>query len=505
MPDIDKLTKIKLDDSKIVDNKSSIFLYFTYPSNDCKFTNMVTEKDGTYLNVLNYQYPSHISNLFVSQNKNFTDLDEYKATSFSITQKIHTTTRITKGTNGDLEVIIQHVPNKSTPNNYAPKDAKLFLILYLTPDSSSTSGGDLEVLFNSIKPDNLLTQTNNFETINLSNPLMSISLDSAIQGQFGKSSGNADPKSNLCFMYMDSNQNPVIIMQNPIPISSNNFQTIQQFMTMSKKQIETNMIFNGASDLIPVSDPNTVTTNILMRSKNSLAEDIKNNPKTPTQQSEANKDQTTNSRAQDAKKANEQFTVREGVKNMRCRPAEGKDAPIASLVSNSDPMSGSATMQFLINAILFIGITLGMYMFAPGLYATLVTFSDTKLWMGIPMMILGPVQDNFDGRIARISLIYWIIGIIAVILFIILWSVALGTKTNQADGSRNFMVVFGFLFLSICILNTAFLKITNESSQLAKLIVQSMDPEEVPEVSTITKSLNNVFKDTSIYWFYSKK
>jgi len=151
MPDIEKLTKINLDDSKIVDNKTSTFIYFTYPSTDCKFTNMVTEKDGTYNNVLNYQYPSNITNLFISQNKNFTDLDEYKATSFSITQKIHTTTRITKGTSGDLELIIQHVPSKSTSNNYAPKDAKLFLILYLTSDSSSTAGGDLEMVFKNIK------------------------------------------------------------------------------------------------------------------------------------------------------------------------------------------------------------------------------------------------------------------------------------------------------------------------------------------------------------------
>jgi len=504
MPDIDKLTKISLDDSKIVDNTTSTFLYFSYPSTDCKFTNMVTEKDGTYLNVLNYQYPSNITNLYVSQNKNFTDLDEYKATSFSITQKIHTTTRITKGTSGDLEVIIQHVPNKSTANNYAPKDAKLFLILYLTPDSSSTSGGDLEMVFKNIKPDNILTQTNNFETANLSSSIMSIALDSAIQGQFGKDATNkTNQPSNLCFMYSDSNKNPVIVMQTPIPIAASNFQTIQQFMTMSKKQIDTNMIFNGASDLTPVADPNTVTTNILMKSKNDLAEDVKNNPKTPSQQTEANKQANTNQRAEDGAKVNEKFTVREGL-SIRCRPSVGNTDTVASLVTNTDPMSNSATMQFLINAILFIGITLGMYIFAPGFYAALVAFDDAKIWMGIPFMILGPVENNqFPKRLARISLIYWIIGILAVFLFIVLWSVGLNTTNNIPDGSRNFMIVFGFLFLSICILNTAFLKIANGSSQLAKLIVQSMDPEKVPGVNIISSTLDAVFKDTSIYWFYS--
>lgn len=507
MPDVDKLTKISLDDFKIVDNKTSIFLYFTYPNTDCKFTNMVTEKDGTYLNVLNYQYPSNSTNIYVSQNKNFTDLDEYKATSFSITQKIHTSSRMTKGTSGDLEVIIQHVPNKSTSNNYAPKDAKLFFIFYLTSDSSSTAGGDLEMLFKNIKPDNILTQTNTFETANLSSAIMSIGLDSAIQGQFGKDTANtSNQASNMCFMYMDTNKNPIVIMQMPIPISANNFQTIQQFMTISKKQIDTNSIFNGATDLIPFSEPNTITTNILMKHKNDLAGDVKKNPNTPTQEIEEKEDKVTDARTKDAEKANvEKFTIREGAKEMRCRPSVSNDASSAQLISNADPMGGSATMQFLVNAILFIGITLGMYMFAPGFYASLATFDDKDFMMSIPFAILGPVsKELFENRVARISFIYWIIGIIAVILFIILWSVGLSRDKGikLPDGSRNFMIVFGFLFLAVCILNTAFLKMTNSNSALAKLIVQNMDPENV-DVTKITKSLDGVFKDTSIYWFYS--
>ena len=509
MPDVDKLTKINLDDFKFIDNnKTSIFIYFTYPSTDCKFTDMVTEKDGTYLNVLNYQYPSNATNLYISKNKNFTDLDEYKATSFSITQKIHTTNRITKGTNGDLEVIIQHVPNKSTANNYAPKDAKLYLILYLTSDSSSKDGGDFETVFKNIKPDNLLTQTNNFETANLSSSIMSIALNSAIQGQFGKDITNKSKQaSNLCFMYNDSNSNPVVIMKSPIPISASNFQTIQQYMTMSKKQIDTSLIFNGATDLIPVTDPNTITTNILMKSKNDLAGDVKNNPNTPSQETEAEEGKVTEARAKDADRVNnsEPFTVREGL-NIRCRPSDINNKSSAQLVSNTDPMSSSATMQFLVNAILFIGITLGVYIFAPGFYASLVTFNDNQFMMGIPLMILGTVEGNFDGRVARISFIYWIIGVIAMALFIILWSVGLtNTKGSKIpDGTRNFMIVFGFLFLAVCILNTAFLKITNGSSQLAKLVAQHTD-KEVVEVGDIIKSLDGVFKDTSVYWFYSRK
>jgi hypothetical protein len=511
MPDIDKLVQISLDDSKIVDNTTSTFIYFTYPNTDCKFTSMVTENDGTYKNVLNYQFPSNITNIYVSQNKNFTDLDEYSATSFSITQKIHKTTRITKGTSGDLELIIQHIPNKKdAPNNYAPKDAKLFLILYLTPDSSSTSGGDINTIFNKIKPDSAITQTNNFETANLSSPILSISLDSAIQGQFGKDPLNKTSQpSNMCFMYIDNNKNPVVIMQNPIPISSSNFQTIQQFMTFSKKQIDTSSIFNGVTDLTPIADPNTITTNILMKSKNDLANDVKENPKTPTQQKDANKDQKVQTQASAAEKTNsENFTVIEGLKNIRCRPSDSNVNSSSQLVTSKDPMSSSAAMQFLINAILFIGITLGMYMFAPGMYASLAAFNDEKAWMGIPFAILGTVQNNFDERVARISFIYWIIGIISVILFIILWSVGLTNnpgKKKIPDRDRNFMIVFGFLFLSICILNAAFLKMTNESQQLSKLVALNIDEGLAVDKDVIKKSLDGVFKDTSVYWFYSKK
>jgi len=343
---------------------------------------------------------------------------------------------------------------------------------------------------------------------------MSIALDSAIQGQFGKDSSNtSNQPSNLCFMYMDSNKTPVVIMRTPIPIAASNFQTIQQFMTMSKKQIDTNMIFNGATDFIPVAEPNTVTTNILMKSKNDLANDVKNNPNTPTQQTEENKGDQNQEKTKEAEQINKEkagFTVREGAKTMRCRPSDSNNKSSAQLVTDKDPMSGSATMQFLINAILFIGITLGMYMFAPGFYASLVAFNDDKAWMGIPLMILGKLTGNFDGRVARISFIYWIIGIIAAILFIILWSVGLSNtpgKKKIPDRDRNFMIVFGFLFLAICILNTAFLKITNQGPQLAKLIVQNMDPSIANAIGTenIMKSLDGVFKDTSVYWFYSKK
>ena len=143
----------------------------------------------------------------------------------------------------------------------------------------------------------------------------------------------------------------------------------------------------------------------------------------------------------------------------------------------------------------------GIGQVAPGLYATMLTYKDEKFLMGILYGILGPIDpDNIQSRAARISLISWIIGIISVILFIILWSVGLSSNSNISDGSRNFMIVFSFLFVAICVLNTTFLKMTNANLELAKMIIKSMD--KPPAINSITNILDEVFKNTSVYWFY---
>jgi hypothetical protein len=166
-------------------------------------------------------------------------------------------------------------------------------------------------------------------------------------------------------------------------------------------------------------------------------------------------------------------------------------------------------MQFLVNAMLFMGITLGMYIFAPGMYATMLTYEETNpdkpFLLGILIGILGQFDPtNISPRAARISLISWIIGIISVILFAILWSVGLSPNTKIPDGSRHFMIVFSFLFVAVCVLNTTFLKMTNANSELTKLIVKSMKtpPSSASAITAISKTLDAIFKDTSIYWFY---
>ena len=502
MPELGKLNQISLDDYKIVDNNTSTFVYFTYPTNDCKFDTMVTQKDGSYDNILKYKYAFDKPNVFISNNKNFTDLDEYTATSFAITQKIHTSTRLTKGARTDLELIIEHTPG---PNNFK-KDAKLYMVFFLTAaDEKSKNGGDFDTIFKKLNTDNILFQTNDFETKNLAAPVLSIGLDSGIQGQFGQNDTN--PKTNTCFTFSDTNKNMVVIMQPPIPIDSNNFQIVQEFMTKSETQVPFDSIFTKVTDLTPTMDPKEVTTNVLMKSKNDLSEDIQNNPQTPTQKEKDNKDESREENAKAAANVKQGFTtfggsVQEGLtKYIKCRPSNSNQAPKAHLVSNKDPTGGSAAMQFLVNAMLFMGITLGMYMFAPGLYATMLTYKDEKFLMGILYGILGPIDpDNIQSRAARISLISWIIGIISVILFIILWSVGLSSNSNISDGSRNFMIVFSFLFVAICVLNTTFLKMTNANLELAKMIIKSMD--KPPAINSITNILDEVFKNTSVYWFY---
>ena len=88
---------------------------------------MISEKDGSYHNLMSFSYNSVDPNVSISNNKNFTDLDEYTATSFILTQKIHTSIRLTKGSKNDLVLIMEHTPSKNNRNN----TAKLYVYYFL--------------------------------------------------------------------------------------------------------------------------------------------------------------------------------------------------------------------------------------------------------------------------------------------------------------------------------------------------------------------------------------
>jgi len=374
MPQVNELKMVNLDNYKIIDNNTSTFVYFTYPSStDCKFTGMISEKDGSYHNVMSFSYNSTSPNIHISNNKNFTDLDQYTATSFVLTQKIHSSVRLTKGTKNDLVLIMEHTPSK----NNRSSTAKLYVYFYLTPNPNDKSGEDFNNIFEKLDSTyKIMTQTNDFETMNLKNYKYPFNLDSGIMGQFGQNT--TDAMTSLCFTFIDSKQNNHIIMQPPIPINSTIFTDVNNFLSQMKSKVMQHPIdsFFTNTDLTPTEN---VTTNVLMKRYNDLSADQKVNPLTPTQKVEAAGDAVNNSRAGKAEEVEKKEgfttlnTLREGV-SFSCRPADSSTDQTATVVTSTDPTSSTSAMQSMILAMVYIGITVGMYLFAPGIYI------DTILW-----------------------------------------------------------------------------------------------------------------------------
>lgn len=505
MPQVNELKNVNLDNYKIIDNNTSTFVYFTYPSTNCKFTGMISEKDGSYHNVMSFTYNSTSPNIFISNNKNFTDLDQYTATSFVITQKIHSSIRLTKGTKNDLVLIMEHTPGKNNRNT-----AKLYVYYFLTPDPNVKSGGDFNTIFEKLDSTyKIMTQTNDFETMNLKNYTNSFNLDSGIMGQFGQNT--TDAMTSLCFTFIDSKQNNHIIMQPPIPISSTIFTDINNFLSQMKSKVMQHPIdsFFTNTDLTPTEN---VTTNVLMKRYNDLSADQKVNPLTPTQKVEAAGDAVNNSRAGKAEEVEKKQgfttlnTLREGV-SFSCRPADSSTDQTATVVTSTDPTSSTTAMQSMILAMVYIGITVGMYLFAPGIYIDTVLW-DTRAKDGkkqniltlLAEMVITPyIQGNIEARVARISLVSWFVGLFFIILFIIFWSVGLAAP-NIPDGTRWFFVVYGFLLVVVCFLNTFSLQNYYTNGQMIKQMAL-LEPNL--NRGTANTVLEAVFVGTPFYKWYS--
>jgi len=506
MPQVNELKTVNLDKYKIIDNNTSTFVYFTYPSTDCKFTGMISEKDGSYHNVMNFSYNCTNPNVFISNNKNFTDLDQYTASSFVLTQKIHTSIRLTKGSKNDLVLIMEHAPSKNNSNN----TAKLYVYYFLTPDPNAKTGGDFNNIFEKLDSTyKIMTQTNDFETMNLKNYSYPFKLDSGIMGQFGQNT--TDSMTSLCFTFVDSNQNNHIIMQPPIPISSTIFTDVNNFLSQMNSKVMQHPIesFFTNTDLTPTDN---VTTNVLMKRYNDLVNDQKINPLTPSQKADAANSATNNNRADSAEKVNTDnkqgfTTLREGV-SFSCRPADSSNDLSATVVTGTDPKTSTQAMEAMTLAILYIGITVGMYLFAPGIYI------DTVLWdtsakpptnkQGIFSMLADKIINTYNptdisNRVTRISFVSWCVGLFFIILFIILWSVGLAAP-NLADSQRWIFVIFGFLLVVISFLNTFSLQNYYTTGQMIKKILLT---NEGLNRGTTDALLEGVFVKTPFYKWYS--
>ena len=505
MPQVNELKIVNLDNYKIIDNNTSTFVYFTYPSTDCKFTGMISEKDGSYHNVMSFSYNSTSPNIYISNNKNFTDLDQYTATSFILTQKIHSSIRLTKGSKNDLVLIMEHTPSKNNRSN----TAKLYVYYFLTPDPNAKSGGDFNNIFEKLDSTyKIMTQTNDFETMNLKNYTNSFNLDSGIMGQFGQNT--TDPMTSLCFTFVDSKQNNHIIMQPPIPINSTIFNDVNNFLSQMKSKVMQHPIdsFFTNTDLTPNEN---VTTNVLIKRYNDLTNDRKVNPLTPSQKVEAANDANNNTKADSAEKVDKDnkqgfTTLREGV-SFSCRPADSSTDQTATVITSTDPTSSTQAMNSMVLAMIYIGITVGMYLFAPGIYIEIISW-DTRakapenkqgLFPMLAEMIITPyIPNSISDRAKRISFVSWCVGLFFIALFIILWSVGLA-HPDLADGTRWFFVVYGFLLVVVSFLNTFSLQNYYTTGQMLKKMALAQ-----PELDRgpADKTLEGVFVSTPFYkWF----
>jgi len=148
-----------------------------------------------------------------------------------------------------------------------------------------------------------------------------------------------------------------------------------------------------------------------------------------------------------------------------------------------------------------------MYLFAPGIYI------DTILWdtsakegkkqgvfsMLAEMVITGYDKGSIEKRVARISFVSWLVGLFFIALFIIFWSVGLA-HPDLADGTRWFFVVYGFLLVVVCFLNTFSLQNYYTNGQMIKQMAL-VQPEL--DRGSANQALEGVFVGTPFYKWYS--
>ena len=538
MPFINDVSLVNLDLNKFLDNNSSMFVYFNFPSAIFTFNGMVADSNGRFYNTLNFGAAYTDPNIYISTNKNFTSLDSYTTTNIAITQRIHTSIRLNKGTQNDLEMIFSMSPTKSNNNS----TSQLFFICYLTLDtSSSTNGGDFNTLFNKLSRTDLLqTQANDFETMNLKNYQYPLFLDKGIISQFGNNS--TDPNTNLCYSFKDSQENIFIIMQPPILVNSVGFNAIQKYLQLPETKVITTPLgaYFPNTDLTPAGDLNT---NILLKTYNTLVADVKQNPYTPSEYAEKQKEDDLDKQgkaAEDVNKltlAKQGFTVMEGFKegaeatskpqtsggnsvvipsgkrSFSCHPADSNNNLSSQLVTDQDPNTADSTaaMESVFGTLFAIGSVLMIYMFAPEIYTTmLVTKSLTNIFKIENFSIL-PGNDFSDplmkDRIIRLSKISCVVGWLCFLNLIILWSIAMFSNNLITSAGRYWMFLIGILLFGTCLLNTLSLKNSYNSGDLLKQI--KLKVESIPNAQlgiqddNLNSYLSKVFKETDIYKWVS--
>jgi hypothetical protein len=379
MPEFTDLSHVNLDmfnmiKNNIPENSASsscpicpVFIYFQFPSKGipAQFINMTFDKTNTYAyNVLNYQYSDPDKNpmISISTNGNFTtkNLLTFYPNGFQICQKIYTSTIMSTSTNDDLQMIIECKPVSNA-------NTKLFVHLMLTNDLSKggTSGGDMNILFNSLKSmDQLNTNTTKFQTDNLKELPTNLNFFKAIFNQLRNDGVNSDQPYMLCFHFQDDNKNTHILLQTPIPVSDPNFALLQEYFKKYGLAQNPLKIYNDTK-LVP-SQSSSIIKDALLYSIDTLANDQNKAPLTADAyaKKKAQKD-VEDKTAPSAKKANSAGDTfvggREGLKTMNCKVANSSPNLVATLVSDNPTVSMDG-YQLVIAMVVFFAIGFGCFM-----------------------------------------------------------------------------------------------------------------------------------------------
>ena len=375
MPQFSDLSHVNLDMFNMIKNNASascsicpVFIYFQFPPKGipAQFVNMTFDKTNTFsYNVLNYQYLDTNKNpmISISTNGNFTNpnLLTFYPIGFQICQKIYTSTIMSTSTNTDLQMIIECKPISNA-------NTELFVHIMLTNDISkgaSTSGGDMNTLFNSHKSSNQLnTNTTKFHTDNLKEIPTNLNFFKAIYNQLLNDGAYSDQPYMMCFHFQDDNKNTHIVLQNPIPVSDPNFTLLQDYFQNYGLAQNPFTIYTNTT-LVP-SQSASIIKDALLYPIDTLAIDQNKTPLTADAYAKKKAQKAVEDKtAPAAKKANgagESFVGgREGLKTMNCKVANSSQNLVATLVSDK-PSSAMDGYQLLIAMVVFFMVVFGSFM-----------------------------------------------------------------------------------------------------------------------------------------------
>jgi hypothetical protein len=332
---------------------------------------MIFDSTGKPFNILNYAVTSTINDkpypmLYFALNGKFqmADLQSYSPVGIQITQKIHDTNIMGTSTSNDLQMIIECTQVSGS------KIA--FIHILLTNDTQNKNNGDdFNKIFDNLDDIEDIYQNGNpknFETLNSKLTAFKYNFISGISNQFGLDNTNSIKDSMKCFYFLDTNKNTHIILQTPIPISSNKFTKLQEFYTNVGLAVNPFTIYSNTNLTPDKSIP--ITNDVLFGTMDNLKNAQTTTPQTSDEIKAAEKEKRNKDKqdkAVETAKKNEGFIgsffkEKEGLKTMNCRVAQSSDKLTTTIVGEKMDQSNKIDGFHLLFTILsIVGIVIGVY------------------------------------------------------------------------------------------------------------------------------------------------